>query len=308
VRRPDYTFAGFSPGLPPWFVGWISDRDAAVAKVEFGEIKKKLGDEHHFSTYMAYRDRVGIHPTRDLTVSFVKAKTPTGVPVLAIQDAGIAHVYTKGAIDLEEEKKEALRQGFRLLQNPGRRANPVWKVDPFEIHIEQGRYDEWEYVVHLGDEEILSADGFEVENDALRHAMKQIEQSDLWREPDYKDEDTSLWWGPHDNLVDSENVTEVTSDGCVSEYTFVGEYEEGVADDQWIKITVCPDEPLSSHPRILVGIGVSQIGEYGGVEKVLTADDIFIKWPEVSRKDSNLATTNPASIKARLLSLDPRWS
>lgn len=173
----------------------------------------------------------------------------------------------------------------------------TWKVPPFEVLVGEGAYD-WEYYITLEDEDIAEGDGFESADSALKAAMAKIGEIDLWRKPDYEDGGVSLWWDPNDRLYDAEHVTEV-SGGCVSEYTFVGDYE-GFKGDQWLKITVCPDDAPSSHPRVIVEKGVEQIGYSGGEQEILSTEEVHGEWPDIARPKA----TNPAEIKRRMLSLD----
>jgi|GEM_PF-4059497 len=104
-----YHFVGSCPNLPAWFIWWITDDDQGSEEIEFDELAKGLAGVSDYEEYMAYRrDKIGIHPRDDWAISFLRAKTPNGLPVLVIQDAGIEHVYVAGAFDLEAEKGTAV--------------------------------------------------------------------------------------------------------------------------------------------------------------------------------------------------------
>lgn len=104
-----YHFVGSCPNLLAWFIWWITDEDQGSEEIEFDELAKGLAGDPCYEEYMAYRrDKVGIHPRDDWAINFWKAKTPNGLPVLAIQDSGIEHVYVAGDFDLEAEKGTAI--------------------------------------------------------------------------------------------------------------------------------------------------------------------------------------------------------
>jgi len=119
VPTATYEFIGSCPSLPAWFVNWVSE-DETSSETSFSELEVALEGNSDFDAYMRYRlEQIEIHPDDDWSISFLTGKTPTGLPFMVIQDAGIEHVYVAGAFDIAKEEAEARRMGFWwLAENP----------------------------------------------------------------------------------------------------------------------------------------------------------------------------------------------
>jgi hypothetical protein len=114
-----FTFIGSCPSLPAWLVNWVTDEDMGMEHVEFDELEAALAGTKQFDDYMQYRlEDIEVHPRDDWAISFLRTKTPTGLPVYVIQDAGIEHVYVEGTFDLAAEKEAAEHRGFEWMDNP----------------------------------------------------------------------------------------------------------------------------------------------------------------------------------------------
>lgn len=169
--------------------------------------------------------------------------------------------------------------------NARRRRNPKWKLDPgIVIDTDRGIDGKWSYRTTVADDgtEIDIASGFATEDEAVRVAMEEAEDSADYqqlregyepiREPDHAEFGQAIWWGPGDVLEEVDNVIFSRDDGCVVFWDWIGEGDEPT-DEVWSKRLVCPEPSPTSH-RLRAEVADAILQHWGGgAEETQTQKD-----------------------------------